>query len=112
MKIGVLRLGNKRNYSVHQPELGEVVIPIHRPAVLGNPHYSKPRYTSIALFKNDFEKEMERGEGTWVEAVKEIVNNLLAGRDVILMCWCHPLACHGDVIKAEVEKQIEKLQTV
>lgn len=31
------------------------------------------------------------------------------GADVVLLCWCKPADCHGDIVKVAVERLAERL---
>jgi hypothetical protein len=110
IRPGTIRLGNKRSYSDHKPEAGERVIDIDRPHPLSNPFVvskSACRQTCLFAFKLDFEGEMAKMEGKRFRLVQEIISKLREGQDVILMCWCHPLPCHGDTIKAYIEERLK-----
>ena len=41
----------------------------------------------------------------WIEILEERItkNDLFALKDKILVCFCKPLPCHGDILKAFVE---------
>lgn len=39
--------------------------------------------------------------------IQRLVNLIKEGKDINLVCWCHPLPCHGDIIKKVVEKLYE-----
>lgn len=42
--------------------------------------------------------------------VRREMNRLLdmaKGGNLILACWCHPAACHGDVIKRLLEQELD-----
>lgn len=104
---GSIRLGNKRKISDHHPELHEIVVHIDRPNLLSNPfivNESTCRATSLLAFHADFGTEMERRKGQRYDEVCRIVKLLQRGQDVILMCWCYPLPCHGQTIKQWIEK--------
>jgi hypothetical protein len=38
------------------------------------------------------------------EELMKLVEMYRRGEDIILICWCAPLTCHGDVIKDAIEK--------
>jgi hypothetical protein len=103
---GTLRIGNKRAYSDHKPEPGEIIVNIDRPNLLGNPYVTatRSRQEAIQEFRLELACDMEMRMGPRYEAICEIAQCLRDGCDVILMCWCHPLPCHGDVIKETVER--------
>ena len=110
--IGSVRLGNKRKSSPHQPEPGDVVIAIDRPNVLCNPYpitEKRTRARAIEMFRKDLDNDVRLRRGPRYAALCEIVERVLAGDDVILMCWCCDsagTACHGDVIKEIVERLV------
>lgn len=108
--VGTIRVGNRRSGSDFKPEPGDVAINIDRPNLLANPfpiNARTCRATALLAFKTDFELELSRCEGPRYDEVCRIVGLLLEGKDVILMCWCHPLPCHGDTIKENVEKLLK-----
>jgi len=85
---------------------------IGRPTPLGNrwSHLSKSR----AEIQVETRKDAVRCYKAWLPKayvghldvrtyINKIVEKARAG-DVNLVCWCAPMACHGDVIKAFVEK--------
>lgn len=37
----------------------------------------------------------------------ERLTELARHGDLVLLCWCAPLSCHGDVIKAIIEQRLE-----
>jgi len=55
----------------------------------------KYRYWLWELVQN---KESEQ-----MEELVRIANMVREGKNVKLMCYCKPLACHGDVVKRAVE---------
>lgn len=110
MTVGRLRLGNKRSGSDFKPEIDEIVVNIDRPNILGNDYTIgqwRTRAQAIDSYRVDLEKEMRRGAGPRYSAIRDIVETLKVGQDVILMCWCHPLPCHGLVIKEVIERILE-----
>lgn len=97
------------NKKTHIPTANDVYI--GRPSPLGNP-YPLPQYSrdeSIRRYKGEFLRMMELKQNTnhlnyvncRIELLK-IYNMHLKG-EVNLVCWCAPLACHGDVIKRFIE---------
>ena len=93
-------------------EAGAVNVYIGRPSPLGNP-YSLALYErseSIKLFSDEFYTLISSKKNTKnlkYKEVREILKKIyLAHKDnkhVKLICWCAPLACHGDVIKQFIE---------
>jgi hypothetical protein len=80
-------------------------------SALGNPHSQGSREQNIALFKKDLWAALQAGlkgqpmtpwqQNAWIEMV-HLVQMHTAGVDIKLGCWCDPLACHADVVKAAV----------
>jgi len=82
---------------------------IGRPSVLGNPF----------AMRNESERNnvVEKYEEWLREKIKtrdkEILHELRRLRDIALNgdlklgCWCAPRACHGDVIKKVIERNIK-----
>jgi hypothetical protein len=93
----MIRIVNKRNYQGPGIYIG-------RPSPLGNPFVigrdgdreeviRKYREFLIIAINNDdrIKREFER------------IRELDKKGDVILICWCAPSKCHGDVIKEIIE---------
>lgn len=74
----------------HYPDMPEGAVYIGRPSVFGNPYHipgDGTREQVIEMFR-----EYLMSEPSLLALAKEH----LAGKD--LVCWCAPLACHGDVL--------------
>jgi hypothetical protein len=108
---GVFRIGNKRTGcpEQYQAEPWETIVNIDLPNVLGNVHVNedKTRAEKIEAFRQDLLKDFAV-RGPMYHACEAIVDLLMEGKDVILMCWCAPLPCHGQVIHAEVTKLLHR----
>jgi hypothetical protein len=83
---------------------------IGRPSILGNPFPITSKCTreqSVSQYKDYFKKRMSI-EPFESDFWKEINWIWRAGKehDVNLVCYCSPLPCHGDVIKAYLEGRI------
>ena len=63
-----------------------------------NPFHGPDRFKNIADF------EAYAREHLW--------NDLHELDDQTLGCWCHPKACHGDVLKRLREEQLARRETV
>jgi hypothetical protein len=82
---------------------------IGRPSPLGNPYSHKDntlakfktesREESVELYKKWLLKRIQDKDPLVLTALKSIP------KDANLVCWCAPLACHGDVIKEVLEDQ-------
>ena len=60
---------------------------------LANPYFVEDhgRDEAIRLYKNWLQSQLKQ-EGPALNLLKEIL------ADSILVCWCKPLACHGDTV--------------
>lgn len=73
-------------------------------SILGNPyttrHYS--REDAVALYRQWLTQRDSYGtpQGRALEQLRE---RLGEGEKLALVCWCAPLACHGDVIREQLE---------
>lgn len=79
---------------------------IGRPSPLGNPFVigrDGDRDEVIAKYRAWLEKAISPGVNT--PARDEFIRlwRLARAGDVTLVCWCAPLACHGDVLKEKLE---------
>jgi hypothetical protein len=92
-------VGRKTTY---RPEFGADF------SILGNP-YTMPKHGTreevIALYRQwlPVRLQADRAEA---RALQALADRVRAGEKLLLICWCAPLACHGDVIKAEVERLV------
>lgn len=114
---GYIRLANFKGDRDYGPEPDEVVIRIDREhPCLGNQHFlaknadSNERNRIIGLFILDLEAD-EQQNGPMTQAILQIARRVLNGEKVVLMCWCTPLACHGDIIIKRVRAKVLLLQS-
>jgi hypothetical protein len=108
--LGSIRVGNKRAISDFKPEVGEVMIHVDRPSILGNPYAVNSRRTreqAIEEYRAFLEHQMKRRKGPVYDEICRIAEYVLNGQDVILMCWCAPLPCHAGVVKETVEQLVK-----
>lgn len=75
---------------------------------LGNPfkpsNYTDPkaRQKCLDLYRDWLkQQELNRSEA-WYELRR--LAEIAKTEDLYLACWCAPLNCHGDIIKAEIER--------
>jgi hypothetical protein len=93
-----MQVVNKRG---HVPTPNDIYI--GRPSVLGNP-YSHLENT-LAQFKVANREEAVTKYRVWLKfqissGNKQVLDELSKIKeDSILVCWCKPLSCHGDIIK-------------
>lgn len=103
--LGTLRVVNKRRHTSTPNDLY-----IGRPSVLGNPfHIGKDGDRDEVIRKYriwlNHHRTVHSGLGAEVQAaLRTIRATIERGRDVNLVCYCAPCACHGDVIKELLEK--------
>jgi len=99
---GYVRIGNIR--SGEQIDHGEIAVRVDRAnPVLGNPHKMqrrqdlRERERVIADYADTLEAD-RISDGPMSRACAELAARVKAGEGLVLMCWCAPLPCHGDVI--------------
>jgi hypothetical protein len=99
MEVQMIRVCSKRNGGV-----GEY---IGRPSVLGNP-FKLEQWGREACIEQYEVWLRERIAARDVQVCKELSRLLAIARagELKLVCWCAPLACHGDVIKRVLEEKI------
>lgn len=82
------------------------VIHVGRPSVLGNPFKEGrdgTRLEVIEKFRALLRDEYRTG-GPRMDEVNKLVDRHLRGENLLLMCHCAPLPCHGHVIKSAIER--------
>jgi len=52
----------------------------------------------IAKYRIWLEGIIKKGKGAAWQELQELKERYKKGERVILLCYCHPLACHGDVL--------------
>jgi hypothetical protein len=112
-----IRLLNKRNKSpLNDPDL--VVIDIDRTCpILGNPfpmvdkNDDEEREQVIASYQEYFDTEFAK-DGPLTETVKNLAYLVKQGKRLGLRCWCHPKACHGNVIIHKVHSLLEETMSI
>lgn len=93
-----IHIVNKKTYKNEYPEAYHEYI--GRPSILGNPFSMKSeqdREQVVEQFRQWLREQWVNEAPVWkrVEELAEI--NLT--QDLVLVCWCAPLACHGEIIK-------------
>lgn len=101
-----IHIRNKKTYH----GVGEY---IGRPSVLGNPFTHIPSGTKaqyvvasrgIAVESyRGWLREKWRENGPERAELERLVRKYKADGELVLVCWCHPEACHGDVLKEVIE---------
>ena len=91
---------------------GSISVHVGRPRILGNPFPMSRAATAVR--EDEIRKEVIAKYRVWLwarikeqgEEYKELVRIKdlhKSGKHVRLTCFCHPKACHADVIKRAVE---------
>lgn len=84
---------------------GGVQVYIGRPGVLGNPFRvgrDGNREQVIEKYRAWLWEAIGRKGSVYRELVR-LAGLHKAGEQVVLVCWCSPLPCHGDVVKRALE---------
>lgn len=76
---------------------------IGRPSKWGNPFSHVPG--TLAEFTVATREEAVAAYERWVVQQPELMAALGELRDKVLVCWCHPKACHGHVLARLVEEK-------
>ena len=98
----MIRIVNKRNYKGPGIYIG-------RPSPLGNPFVigrDGDREEVIRKYR-DFLNKALQNDGR-IKREFENLEELNKKGDVILICWCTPSKCHGDIIKEILESKDAK----
>jgi hypothetical protein len=81
------------------------IVKVDRSTVLGNPFEITPecdRYQSIAQYRVWLWERMREKKAVWLKLL-ELVRIYQATDELVLGCWCAPLKCHAEVIRAAIE---------
>lgn len=70
---------------------------VDRSTSLGNPYYEYSRELNIQMYFNDFWNILKGDEKAEQYFLRIAAQFELT--DIVLLCHCHPLECHADVIK-------------
>lgn len=91
---------NRRSFGNTLPEGFAYV---GRPSIYGNPFSHLPR--TRAKFRVKTRDEAIQAYDAWLQKQLSINPKFLDGlRDAVaLVCWCAPLACHGDILAEELD---------
>lgn len=68
---------------------------IGRPGRWGNP---------FSIGRDGTREEVIAKYREWIIDHMELVDEIIAEKVDVLVCWCYPLACHGDVLSELVEE--------
>lgn len=96
VKLGQVRVGKKGIDLA--PDFGGVYI--GRPSVLGNPYKlcpSESRGATLERYETYLRAECIRG-GAVKTAILQLACRVAQGENLMLLCHCVPLRCHGDLL--------------
>lgn len=102
----MVKVVNIKTYSFRD----EIVVPIHRPYVLGNPfplfnvNNIIDRDECLARYTRWFYNQIDEKNKILLKQLNFIKKLHKANQTVLLCCFCAPKKCHGDVIKEWVEQ--------
>ena len=97
----MVKVENKRNYSGPGVYIG-------RPSILGNP-FSVEQYGRegcIERYRAWLKAEYAKRGAVYAEIQRLVA--LAQQGDLVLVCWCAPEPCHGDVIQRVVEHLVAR----
>lgn len=86
----MIRVENKRTYK------GDGIY-IGRPSIFGNPCKNGTREENVAGYKVYFKERYTKDE-VFRSAVHKLAEQAITG-ELVLICWCDPLPCHGHVMR-------------
>lgn len=80
---------------------------IGRGSSFGNPFRVSEfgREGCLARYKTWFFSELKKN-GRVRNEIEYLVKYAQSHKELVLLCYCKPLACHGDIIKAEIERRL------
>lgn len=89
-----VHLGNKK--------LGDEGEYIGRPSPLGNPFPARTeedRDDAIEKYQVWFFQKIDEGDERVVRELEKLLELARRPDGVVLLCWCYPKRCHGEIIK-------------
>jgi hypothetical protein len=84
---------------------------IGRPSLLGNP-FVIGKYGTRAQVIEKYRVWLDKQIESNIELRKLMLTfcqEYKTGKRIVLICWCAPLACHGDVIAAKIKSMSKEL---
>ncbi len=85
-----------------QKEQNGPTIYVGRPTAMGNPFILGPHGTRaevIDKYKGWFTEQLHADNSAFNTLLKKVFEDHEEHGDITLLCWCHPKACHADVIR-------------
>ena len=82
---------------------------IDRHTILGNPSVISPMMTRVrACYEYEvyFQKQVQSNE-RFKKKLDKMIETAIKYRQLNLICWCEPEACHGRTIKRYIEQELK-----
>ena len=96
----MIRVTNKTTYRGPGVYIGRTWT--SRPSIFVNPHIEGTTKENIANYRTYFGKRYTEDE-VFRAAVHKIAKQAHMG-ELILICWCDPLPCHGHIIRDFIQQ--------
>ncbi|WP_186214878.1 DUF4326 domain-containing protein [Burkholderia gladioli] len=102
---GSVRVENLRASEIEPGESTMMVDRSH--PILGNRHFLKNRLDHAERakrldgYRQDLDRDFER-HGPMYRILRDLARRVAAGEDIVFLCWCKPLPCHGDILAEKV----------
>lgn len=113
MQLGRIEIFSQRS-GAKRPPAHYIKVFIDRPSgsALQNPfplRQESDRVEVLEAFESHIKLKLRSRDESVISALMRIVNLVISGQDVALMCWCAPKACHGNTVKRICEKKVKRL---
>ena len=85
-------------------------IPVKRYSLLGNPFkigIDGDRAEVCRLYKEWFDMRVKSNDLLHMETLNTLVKHYREHGKMRLFCWCAPLQCHAETIKAYIEETVK-----
>ena len=98
-------------YKYKSGDLPGIEVNIMRGSLLGNPYpmQGKDDRDRVCDLYEMWLRDHWRNKTEIGQELIRLVELVLAGNDLILVCCCKPLRCHGDFIKYAIEEVVNHL---
>jgi hypothetical protein len=84
--------------------------PLGNPFRLKDPDNDEERNQVIEKYEQWFNYQLAHKNEKVCHKLKEMLEVLLDGSNIDLMCWCAPKRCHAEIIKNHLEKRLEQIK--
>ncbi|MCP4354673.1 MAG: DUF4326 domain-containing protein [Proteobacteria bacterium] len=71
-------------------------------------HTQAERDRVCDLYEEYFQQEIQKKDSELRKSVISLYRQAKQGKNILLLCHCHPKRCHADTIKTFLEKQLTK----